>query len=346
MKLNESCFYTLDDQKKLAIARGVVGGGVLVLCVTTLIVWFCKATYEAVKEHRIKLQTDLLHRQYAYLSVVNIATLLMFIIQYFETVKDTDSKFCSTVGFFVQLTSCAQLFTVFWIVCNLVATFKPAENETIETDLNTWLMKCKFIRNQVCADFVWGTAILFLTFLFSIFPWINASYGPVANGGLCWIRSANLQNCQTYSGGLAMQWLLWYIPSLLTGIASTVMLFFACHYARQTYKNLHTTHKDLSEMEKQELRKRYAIGVVLAFYVVPHWFSVLMEFIIRCYVTYQRTSAHHTVGQESLGLWIAYAVVVPLIIAAMPIAFLVYVCLTKPRNRGEEQKILVNADSD
>lgn len=284
-------------------------------------------------------KSQFIQRQFMYLSVVNIANCLSFIMQYVELNQDDANQYCSWVAFFVQVTSCLQLYTVLWIACNIYATFSPKKYDSFDQltlyDLNVfWTKKwenkllCVCCRNEICVEVVSIIAIVFCSVGLSVFPWIKHGYGIFANGGLCWIRGT--ENCIYYGGGVAMQFIFWYVQEILIGILVIpgLLLVTFC----RSYKNYCVLNKEtVTLMVKDSKRDCNLMGRVLVTYLIGYFCLIVIEIVMRIVVMVHRRT--ETIGNETLALWIVYTVVVPVSVCLLPLAF--SICCVRKRYRKE-----------
>lgn len=331
MESTNSCLYPVQDQKTLASTRMRVGLLAIVFCGSTLFALCCI-------EGRNLLRGQFIQRQFMYLSVVNIVNCLSFIMQYVEFNQDDAKQYCSWVAFFVQVTSCLQLYTVLWVACNIYATFSPKKYGSFDQltpyDLNDSWMKicercknkllCVCCRNKLCVEVVSIIAIVFCSVGLSVFPWIKHGYGIFANGGLCWIRGT--KNCIYYGDGVAMQWIFWYAQEGLIGIVVIPVLLLVTFY--RNCKNYCVLNKEReSLMVKESKRDCNLMGVVLVTYLIGYFVLILTEIVTMIVVM-----VHHktkTIGNETLALWIVYTVVVPGSVGLLPLTFSLCSCVKK-----------------
>ena len=305
---------------QLQVIAGV-RGSVAVLCCAAIIgaicyycscvkcrrcpVKFCRNRYIDLKRYEQRLVL--------YLTSATLLYILMCVVQFGVLGEDSLStkglvKLCSVIGFFQQFSSWIHLLSALWVIGWFSYKYYHDSLNTMEQ------------MPTLCKDILPLFIIVVSAAIVSAVPAVSGSYG--LTGGWCWIRSIN-ENCDIDKEGVAYQWLLWYgwvtfflvfIPSLLcTGICRAYIIARTQGAA------------DPNQIAVRQYEERHAYAF--------RW--LLFTYLLYLLVTAYRLAAYiyTSVSQRfTLGVWVAFAVAMPLGAVCLSWSALIYLWHTDQFN--------------
>ena len=213
-----------------------------------------------------------------------------------------DTESCKAYGFLIQYCGSVQL--LFTLGISLVLFFKvwdatPWKPERVDS-CHKRIKECTFACCKINKlEVVFLVLVFGLPLLFDWIPFATNSYG--ATGPWCWIRSIE-KNCTIHTAGLVEQIVLWDVPFGLVVLVTLVLFITSLCLLGYVVKT----------SEAQNLIEKVITDSVfsLAFLTVMSVLCVL-EVATRTY----------SFAQQSLGVWVVYAISTPLGRAFIPLLY-------------------------
>ena len=297
--------FTLEQIDQLAIARGVTSAVGSLACFFTLIL---------IIYHKALKST--LQRMFFYLTASSSVNLAMLSLQGERALRYSynNDKFCEAAGYLIQYTDTVGLYIKIGAIVYLVHYVRKL-SPTYHREHRQHSRKLTISFEVAYITF----SILFpLTYIWV--PFIHHTYGWAA--AWCWISGLNYDDCsENYPEGFWEQMAYGYIPFTLVGTVSTVLIFIMvvkyCQWIRE-YRTIDMSSND----DRKTLANKLKRKVFETFLLLVHFFVFSLhcatEFTARIILLVDATLFKY------YGLWMTYAVSLPLVRLVIPISSLVY----------------------
>jgi len=298
--------FTQTELTWLSGARGVAGSVCLVLTILVLLLFICiQPMY--TKNFRLRILL--------FLMVSTFFHLIFFTMQATKIWKDQISCYtilCEVIAFFILYFGWQELLLVSSITVYLYFYFVRLNDIFGPSRQGEAVPKMARV----------GEVVLFLILL--LVPIIPAGLGFIKDGygeirGWCWIKSRG-SDCKPFLEGILRQVFLWYFWCIICGIVTLVFLFKIVYTMRSNAKQ----HSGKADRLAKEFRKREGEGLLLLIYLSVFHIVNFLELV--------GGTISYTVSDNLFPLWVIYAVLTPVCVAAIPTAFLVVMCY---RNRDK-----------
>ena len=297
--------FTLEQFGNLAIARGVTSaaGSLACFCTLVLIIY-----YRALK--------STLQRMFFYLTVSTTANLAMLSLQGERALQYSydDDQFCEAAGYLCQYTDSVGLHIKIGAIVYLVHYIRK-----VSPAYHREHIRQHSKRLTVSLEVAYIAFSILFPLTYTWVPFIHHNYGWAA--AWCWIRGLNYDNCSENTEGVWEQMAYGYIPFTLVGTVSTVLIFvMVVKYCKWTveYRTMHLS----SDEDRQSLENKLKRQIFETFLLLVHFFvyslHCVAEFAGRIILLVDDTLF------KPYGLWMAYAVSLPLARLVIPISSLVY----------------------
>lgn len=235
--------------------------------------------------------TTPVHRLLLYIKFASLLKLLAYAAQLVSVWSDSDhyTAACIGVGFTVQLTSWIVMLITLWLTVYLVFRYWWPHRETLTfpREIATWI------------------CIMIFSALVAAIPIIGDNYSTESHPW-CWISNDSLE-------GILEQWLLNYLWQILLSITVIVLFVLTTCYTSRRRSQLSATPSRLAQQFNTEAKEiRYLIYWITGYLVLS-----VMTILIR--LVNQATNRSHPFWLSAI-----FAVLVPIGVLVLPIAFLVH----------------------
>lgn len=300
--LNCSDFFTQEQFKHLALARGVAASVCLGAILFTLGLILGRRAYRS-----------LLQRLFLYLTISTAAQLLFVTLQIEHAVKYDHDHACGAIGFLVQYSTHIVLYFITGSVIYLVYCVwkaspggrqqaSPRRRQQQLREMPLWL--------RTLLELVF---ILFCVMFPATYTWEPFVYGNYGRyRAWCWITATN-DDCSRNLHGLGEQLGLGYVPAIIIGFFTTVLfIVLFVKYCRWACKY---------DTVQEQLRREAVESLLLSAFFVVYSLHCIFELAGRVvhWSSYNNNWLYNTYA-----LWMVYAVSAPLTSLIIPIAFLFY----------------------
>lgn len=223
----------------------------------------------------------LVQRLILYLAVTTLLQGIAAMLHRVDYVENDPDKmrFCVFAGFFEQQAA--------WMQLNAV------------TCITAHLFLCAVVRVTLeKLEPLYVFTIFLLPFLFNWIPFIDLAYGKA--GAWCWIRDNT--NCTPFEFGIALRFVLWYVPLyliLITLVILYVIILIKVHRNRKRWVGSYDPNSDRVRGQIQEE-------------VIPLIWYPLIYLILNVIAFINRIQNLANRDQPNLGLWYLHALTYPL----------------------------------
>ena len=169
--------------------------------------------------------------------------------------------YCVLTGYLDQVTSWWMIMAIFFIMMDIfikIVTFKNTER----------------------LEWVYVVLIYVLPLvLISWIPFIKDSYGPA--GPICWIRSKNLTDCSPFAFGIALQFILYFVPLYTLMAIILILLVTSILLLRKKSKSWAGTYDHSSAQLKlkmqMEVRPLFIYPAIIIFANIPSCINRIIQ---------------------------------------------------------------------
>ena len=293
-----NCTFTKTELTWLSGTRGVAGTVCLTLTLLVLILFAC---IKPAKNFRLRILLFLTVSTFFYLLFITMQATM-----FWEDVISDYTILCEVIAFFILYFGWQELLLVSSITVYLYFYFVRFNDIFGARRQGEAVPKMARV----------GEVVLFLILL--LVPIIPAGLGFIQDGygetrGWCWIKSLN-SDCMPFLEGILRQVFLWYLWCVLCGIVTLGFLFKIVYTMRSNAKQ----HSGNADRLAKEFKKREREGMLLLIYLGVFHAVNIVELVGDAILSY-------TVSDSLFPLWVIFAMLSPVSVAAIPVAFLVVV---------------------
>ncbi len=264
------------DSREYAIVAGVAAVSGFISFIASCFIIFIIILF---KKWRFFIQKLILYLAAAV--AINSLSILTQRVDYENQTSPSYVHFCAIAGFFNQTTS--------WMFLNAIISI------TVSMFIAT-------IFNKEPEKFGVGFAIFIfiIPLTFNWIPFIKSAYGK--SGAWCWIRSQDLDTCEAFPFGQALEIGLWYAPlyfTLCMLIILYVIILVKLRYTKKKWAGKFDPQADkIKEKMSNEILPLIAYPMIFFIFSIPPLINRIYD------------QVNHS--EPQLGLWFLSAVVCPL----------------------------------